>query len=106
VLTWLPFTVEVYVNGHEWLAQWMAQKKLGFAQQHNVFTQLDGPAEVQPLVDRFPRLNWSRTLNRWARQVDPLFREQFPGYPLRWVVDEAEFATDILFTSRAALTDL
>ena len=36
--TWLPFTVQVYVNGHEWLAQQMVQKKLGFVQQHNAFT--------------------------------------------------------------------
>jgi hypothetical protein len=104
--TWLPFTVQVYVNGHEWLAQQMAQKKLGFVQQHNAFTQLDDPAEAQRLANRFPRLNWSRTLNRWARQVNPLLREQFPGYPLHWVVDQAELATDMLFTSRAALTDL
>ena len=41
--TWLPFTIQVYVNGHEWLAQQMVQKKLGFVQQHNAFTQLDDP---------------------------------------------------------------
>ena len=44
--TWLPFTVQVYVNGHEWLAQQMVQKKLGFVQQHNAFTQLDDPARL------------------------------------------------------------
>ena len=41
--TWLPFTVQVYVNGHEWLAQQMVHQKLGFVQQHNAFTQLDDP---------------------------------------------------------------
>jgi hypothetical protein len=104
--TWLPFTVQVYVNGHEWLAQQMVQKKLGFVQQHNAFTQLDDPVQTQRLSDRFARLNWAKILNRWARQVNPLLREQFPGYPVHWVVDQAEFATDLLFTSRAALTHL
>jgi hypothetical protein len=28
------------------------------------------------------------------------------GYPVHWVVDQAEFATDLLFTSRAALASL
>ena len=28
--TWFPYTVQVYVNGHEWLARQMLQKKLGF----------------------------------------------------------------------------
>ena len=104
--TWLPFTVQVYVNGHEWLAQQMVQKKLGFVQQHNAFTQLDDPVQAQRLADRFAKLNWPKILNRWARQVNPLLCELFPGYPVHWVVDQAEYATDLLFTSRAALAGL
>jgi hypothetical protein len=104
--TWLPFTVQVYVNGHEWLAQQMVQKKLGFVQQHNAFTQLDDPVQAQRLADRFAQLNWPKILDRWARQVNPLLRELFPGYPVHWVVDQAEYATDLLFKGRAALTGL
>ena len=104
--TWLPFTVQVYVNGHEWLAQQMAQKKLGFVQQHNAFTQLDDPAQAQRLADRFARLNWSKILNRWARLVNPLLRDVLAGYPVQWVADQAEYATDLLFKSRAALAGL
>jgi hypothetical protein len=104
--TWLPFTVQVYVNGHEWLAQQMVQKKLGFVQQHNAFTQLDDPVQAQRLADRFAKLNWPKILNRWARQVNPLLCELFPGYPIHWVVDQAEYATDLLFASRAALAGL
>jgi hypothetical protein len=104
--TWLPFTVQAYVNGHEWLAQQMVQKKLGFVQQHNAFTQLDDPVQAQRLADRFVRLNWTKTLDRWARQVNPLLRELVPGYPVHWVVDQAEYATDLVFKSRAALAGL
>jgi len=104
--TWLPFPIQVYVNGHEWLAQNMAQQHLGFVQQHNAFTQLDDPAAAQRLADRFARLPWPKILDRWAHQVNPLLRELFPGYPLHWVVDQAEFATDLLFTSRQALAGL
>lgn len=104
--TWLPFTVQVYINGHEWLAQQMVQKKLGFVQQHNAFTQLDDPAQAQRLADRFARLNWPKVLNRWARQVNPLLAELFPNYPVHWVVDQAEYAVDLLFTSRTALAGL
>jgi hypothetical protein len=104
--TWLPFPVQVYVNGHEWLAQQMVQKQLGFVQQHNAFTQLDDPAHAQRLADRFAKLNWSKILDRWARQVNPLLRELFPNYPVHWVVDQAEFATDLLFTRREALAGL
>jgi len=104
--TWLPFTVQVYVNGHEWLAQQMVQKKLGFVQQHNAFTQLDDPAQAQRLADRFARLDWPKILDRWARQVNPLLNDMLTGYPVHWVVDQAEYATDLLFQSRAALAGL
>ncbi len=44
----------VYVNGHEWLAQQMVQKKLGFScSSTSAFTQLDDPAQAQRLADRF-----------------------------------------------------
>jgi hypothetical protein len=104
--TWLPFTVQVYVNGHEWLAQQMVQRKLGFVQQHNAFTQLDDPVQAQRLADRFAKLDWPKILNRWARQVNPLLHQLFRGYPVHWVTDQAEFATDLLFTTRAALAGL
>ncbi len=104
--TWLPFTVQVYVNGHEWLAQQMVRKQLGFVQQHNAFTQLDDPVQAQRLADRFAKLNWPQLLDRWAHQVNPLLRQLFPGYRVHWVADQAEFATDLLFTSRPALAGL
>ena len=104
--TWLPFTVQVYVNGHEWLAQQMLQKKLGFVQQHNAFTQLDDHTQAQRLADRFAWLNWSKILDRWARQVNPLLRDTLAGYPVHWVVDQAKYATDLLFKSRAGLAGL
>jgi len=104
--TWLPFTVQVYVNGHEWLAQQMVHNQLGFVQQHNAFTQLDEPQQAQRLADRFARLHWPKILDRWAHQVNPLLRELFPGFPVHWVVDQAEFATDLRFTSRQALAGL
>jgi len=104
--TGLPFTVPVYVNGHEWLAQQMVRKKLGFVQQHNAFIPRDDPTQAQRLADRFARLDWPRVLDRWARQVNPLLRELVPGDPVPWVVDQAEYATDLLFTSRAALAGL
>jgi hypothetical protein len=104
--TWLPFTVQVYVNGHEWLAQQMVQRKLGFVQQHNAFTQLDDPDQVQRIADRFAKLDWPKILDRWARQVNPLLDELLEGYSVGWVVDQAEYATDLLFQSRAALAGL
>src|SRR5260370_3212208 len=36
--TWLPFTLQVYVNGHEWLAAQSNRQRLAFVQRHNALT--------------------------------------------------------------------
>jgi hypothetical protein len=104
--TWAPFTLQVYVNGHDWLAQQLARLGLGFVLQHNAFTQLDDPVQAQRQAERFAKLDWSRILQRYAHQVNPLLRKELARYRVRWVVDQAEFATDLLFRSPAALTGL
>ena len=64
------------------------------AAQCHAFTQLDDPKEAQRIADRFARLHWPKTLDRWADQVNPLLRELLSGYSVHWVVDQAEYATD------------
>lgn len=103
--TWFPFTIQVYVNGHDWLARQMLHKRLGFVQRDNAFTQLDDPVQAQRLADRFPHLPWMRILNRWARQINPLLGQRWLG-SYYWVIDQAEYSTDVLFQSRAALAEL
>jgi hypothetical protein len=107
VQTWFPFTTQVYVNGHDWLARQLHDASQGFVQHDNAFTQLDDPAKAQSLADRFPRLGWVKILDRWARAVNPLLGEAWlKGQGYYWVIDQAEYSTDVLFKDRQALTDL
>ena len=77
--TGFPFTVQVYVNGHDWLARQMHQRRLGFVQTDNAFTQLDDPKQAQTLANRFSRLKWINILDRWASAVNPLLDEPWLG---------------------------
>jgi hypothetical protein len=105
--TWFPFTFQAYVNGHDWLARQLQQQGLGFVQHDNAFTQLDNPSKAQQLADRFPRLRWVKILNRWARLVNPLLTQPWlRGQDYYWVIDQAEYSTDLLFANRQALADL
>ena len=105
--TWFPFTAQVYVNGHSWLEKQMLKRRLGFNLQDNAFTALDDPRAAQELADSFAHLNWAKILNRLVRQVNPLMNERwFRSYSYYWVVDQAEYATDLIFTSREALAGL
>jgi hypothetical protein len=104
--TWLPFTLQVYVNGHHWLAQQLARLGVGFVQRDNAFTQLDDPVKAQRQADRFARLNWTKILNHYAHLVNPLLHKELSRYRPRWFVDQAEFATDLLFKSPSRLVGL
>jgi hypothetical protein len=105
--TWFPFTIQVYVNGHDWLARQMQRRRIGFVQCDNAFTELDQPAAAQRLADRFPKQCWVKILNRWARQVNPLLGNSWLGKAdYYWVIDQAEYSTDVLFQSQAKLAEL
>lgn len=102
IQTWFPFTIQVYVNGHDWLAQQLTHRGIGFEQRDNAFTKLDNPQAAQKLADRFERLNWQATLDRWARLVNPLLRVKdslVRFFSYRWVIDQAEYSTDVIFQS-------
>ena len=104
--TWAPFTLQVYVNGHDWLAQQLLRLRIGFVQQHNAFLQIDDFAAAQRQADRFAQLDWPKILTRYGRLVNPLLARELQGYKLRWAVDQAEFATDLLFENTSTLSGL
>ena len=100
--TWFPYDIQIYVNGHHWLAQQMTRKALGFVQRDNAFVQLDDPQRAQDLADQFAKLPWVRQLNRWALMANPLLRRggwlhALDANRYYWVTDQAEYATDVLF---------
>jgi len=105
--TWFPYTVQVYVNGHDWLARQMSRRGIGFVQRDNAFTQLDDPQAAQQLADTFINQRWVSTLDRWANQVNPVrclpWLRRCRYY---WVIEQAEYATDVLFASRGKLAEL
>jgi hypothetical protein len=104
--TWFPFTIQVCINGHDWLAAQMRRRGLDFLQEDNAFVALGDPARAQKLADTLPRKKWPRILNGLAARVNPLLGDLLHKMEYYWVVDQAEYATDLLFKDRAALSGL
>jgi hypothetical protein len=104
--TWFPFVVQIAVNGHEWLAIQMQRRHLAFEQIDNAFVQLANPSKAQSLADQFATLRWPALLARLGDYANPLLKSVLEGQSYYWTVDQAEFATDILFQSRTALAPL
>jgi hypothetical protein len=104
--TWAPFTCQVYANGHDYVARQLKKKGLAFKQVDNAFVELGDPAAAQRSADRFAKLPWPKILERYARQVNPLLHDELKGLSHYWVVDQAEYATDLRFVSKHALAGL
>jgi hypothetical protein len=104
--TWAPFTCQIYVNGHDYVMQKMTQRGLGFEKIDNAFVRLDDPKQAQRIAHRFAELPWPKILEKYARLVNPLLHKELKNLSHYWVIDQAEFATDLLFTSKHALAGL
>ena len=104
--TWFPFTVQVYVNGHEWLARKLAARGIAFEKLDNAFVELADAKKASDCARGFWRRDWPKLLNRLASRVNPLLRDWLAGQNYYWVIDQAEFSTDVLFADNKGLGSL
>ncbi len=106
VQTWFPFTVQVYVNGHEWLARKLTAARMRYRKVDNAFTWLEDAGRATELARGFWRRDWPKLLDVWARRVNPLLPSWLAGQNYYWVIDQAEFSTDVMFKDKQALASL
>jgi hypothetical protein len=103
--SWLPFEIQVYVNGREWLARQLDQTGVGYLRHDNALLRIDNLDKAYELCDRFAHRAWPRLLNVFAHWVNPhlhtIEAADFGGY--YWVLDQAEVATDVMFRDRPTL---
>jgi len=101
--SWAPFTMQVYLNGHEWLATKLDQHGIGYQKQDNAFLHIEDPVRAQKFADQMFEKDWPRILESIASRVNPLYRELSGDMSYYWVVDQAEFSTDVMFKDRPSL---
>jgi hypothetical protein len=108
IQTWFPFSVQVCLNGREWLARMMHGAGLHYVQRENCFTWLEDPERTQRLMDQQVQAAWPDLLNAIARSLNPLHEAMFRGFPVEyyWSTYQSEWATDILFRDAATLARL
>lgn len=106
--TWFPFEIQVYMNGREILAKQLTRRGIGFGRYANAFTAITDCATAQRLADRLARRRWHLVLRDLAAWVNPFLptieAAGFASY--WWVLDQAEVATDVMFSSREALEEI
>jgi len=108
VQSWFPFTVEVCLNGREWLARQMDRAGLKYQKADNCFIKLRDAAQAQALLDEQLHTDWAQVLNGLLDQCHPLHRQICAplGQCYYWSAAQSEFATDLLFRDSRSLAAL
>ena len=104
--TWFPFSIQVYVNGHAWLAHQLDRYQIVYQRRDNAFLFISDCGKAQALADQLKSKKWHRFLSALARRVNPLLGGFLKGCRYSWFTDQAEYALDIMFKDRASLGSL
>jgi len=104
VPTWAPFRLQVYFNGHSWLAQRLRKARIPFEMADNAFLFIADPKRAQTFADRLDAKQLHHRLDRWAKQFCPIYQRFRSGY--HWSLMQVEFASDVVFRQQAEFQPL
>ncbi len=108
IQTWLPFTIYICLNGREWLSRQMDVVGMKYKRIENCFTWLKDVEAAQRLMDEQAKFQWVPELELIALKLNPAHDEIFNRHDLSyyWSVHQSEWASDIMFKSPQALSEI
>lgn len=108
IQTYLPFRIQVCMNGREWLGRMLDREGIRYDRRDNCFASIDDVERAQELMDSQLEVAWPEALRRIARQLNPAHDEIFEGTTIDyyWSVYQSEWATDLMFRDAATLARL
>jgi hypothetical protein len=101
VPTWLPCRLQIYFNGHNWLASALEKRKIDYRLMDNAFVHVSDWTRAQQIADGLGIERLHRRLDAFALRFCPIHRSFGVNY--HWSVDQCEYATDIVFGKQADL---
>ena len=106
--TWFPFSVQVCVNGREWLAWEMDRVGMKYVRQDNCFPGVEEWGRAQRLLAGQLRTNWPKALEPLARALHPVHAQIFGDFPMNyyWTTYQSEWAIDVVFRQAQVLRRL
>jgi hypothetical protein len=103
--TWFPFQIQIYLNGHEWLARQLERRGVEFERYENTFLSIDDLPLAQRLSASFTKRRWIRLFDAFARRINPwlnvILKHNFGSY--YWCIDACEVSTDLMWRNRPSL---
>jgi hypothetical protein len=108
IQTWFPFSIQIGMNGREWLARQMDGVGIDYQRQDNCFPWVSNWDEAQRLMDTQLQADWPKVLDEIAGALNPIHNEIFQRFPMHyyWATYQSEWATDIVFKAAEDLRRL
>jgi len=109
IQSWFPFTIYICLNGREWLARRMDVAGMKYKRIDNCFTWLEDVDEAQRLMNEQLKFPWTTELDSIAVRLNPAHDEILQQhYELNyyWSVHQSEWASDVMFKSPLALSEI
>lgn len=106
--TWLPFKIEIYLNGREWLSRQMDRCGMKYRRLDNCFHWIDDFGKAQNLMNRQLKINWPKKLTAFVSELNPIHEKIFEKYSINyyWSIAQSEWATDISFKDKKSLAQI
>jgi hypothetical protein len=104
--SWIPFDVQVCLNGRSYLQGRLDQAGISYVKADNCFTRIDDLEKAQGFMDELVDLNWPQVLRRLLAPYWPVPEAGLlPEGPERyyWSIRQSEVATDVMFRDAASL---
>lgn len=104
VPTWCPFKLQVYINGHNILANELDKRNIQYSMLDNAFDDIEDFNGAQEICD-------SLDIKKIHRQLDELAKTYCPAHlsferVYHWSIMQAEYATDIVFKKQSYLQSM
>lgn len=104
VPTWCPFRLQIYFNGHNWLASALTGKGIRHSLVENAFVDIGSFTEAQQITASIQVNLIHKKLDQFAQMFCPVINEL--GLRYHWSIMQVEYATDIIFKRREDLRDI
>lgn len=101
VPTWLPFRLQVYFNGHNWLASKLDKHGIKYTMLDNAFVDIEDFQKAQQIADEFSVKGFHQKLDQFALDYCPEYK--YFNRPYHWTFMQVEYATDIVFRKQKSL---
>ena len=104
VPTWCPFKLQVYINGHNILANELKRENIKYSMLDNAFDHIEEVEKAQEICDSLDIKKIHEKLDALAKIYCPVYRSFNQVY--HWSIMQAEYATDIVFKKQEYLQSI